>query len=72
MILRIPDSYDAKIAKICNFWTFWPVITGILKHGKFLVSYFCGVSPGSVGKNNTTEMWDNFLHSGLLYLAPHL
>ena len=24
--LRIPDSYDAKIAKICNFWTFWPVI----------------------------------------------
>ncbi len=25
-VLRIPDSYDAKIAKICNFWTFWPVI----------------------------------------------
>ncbi len=25
-LLRIPDSYDAKIAKICNFWTFWPVI----------------------------------------------
>ncbi len=24
--LRIPDSYDAKIAKICNCWTFWPVI----------------------------------------------
>ena len=24
--LRIPDSYDAKIAKICNLWTFWPVI----------------------------------------------
>ncbi len=24
--LRIPDSYDAKIAKIVNFWTFWPVI----------------------------------------------
>ncbi len=23
--LRIPDSYDAKIAKICNVWTFWPV-----------------------------------------------
>ena len=22
--LRIPDSYDAKIEKICNFWTFWP------------------------------------------------
>ncbi len=21
--LRIPDSYGAKI---CNFWTFWPVI----------------------------------------------
>ncbi len=24
--LRIPDSYDAKIAKIGNFWKFWPVI----------------------------------------------
>ncbi len=23
--LRIPDSYDAKIEKICNFWTSWPV-----------------------------------------------
>ncbi len=23
--LRIPDSYDAKIAKICNLWTLWPV-----------------------------------------------
>ncbi len=27
--LRIPDSYDAKIAKICNLWTFWPVIQSI-------------------------------------------
>ncbi len=24
--LRIPDSYDAKIAKICNLWTLWLVI----------------------------------------------
>ena len=24
--LGIPNSYDAKIAKICNLWTFWPVI----------------------------------------------
>ncbi len=24
--LRIPDSYNAKIAKICNLWTLWPVI----------------------------------------------
>ena len=24
--LRIPDSYDAKKAKICNPWTLWPVI----------------------------------------------
>ncbi len=24
--LRIPDSYDAKIAKFCYLWTFWPVI----------------------------------------------
>ncbi len=27
--IRIPDSYDAKIAKICNLWTFWPVIQPI-------------------------------------------
>ncbi len=25
-LLRIPDTYEAKIAKICNFWTFQPVI----------------------------------------------
>ncbi len=25
-MLRIPASYEAKIAKICNFWTFRPVI----------------------------------------------
>ncbi len=31
--LRIPDSYDAKIAKICDFWTFWPVIQLIRKYG---------------------------------------
>ncbi len=24
--LRIPDSYDAKLTKMCNLWTFWPVI----------------------------------------------
>ena len=24
--LRIPDTYEAKIAKTCNFSTFWPVI----------------------------------------------
>ena len=24
--LRIPDNYDAKIAKICNLWTFWLVL----------------------------------------------
>ena len=24
--LRIPDSYGAKIAKICNFCAFWPII----------------------------------------------
>ncbi len=22
LVLRIPDTYEAKIAKICNFWTF--------------------------------------------------
>ncbi len=26
MTLRVLARYDAKIAKICNFWTFWPVI----------------------------------------------
>ena len=25
-VLRIPDSYDAKIAKICYLWTLLPVI----------------------------------------------
>ncbi len=25
IFLRIADSYHAKIAKICNFWTSWPV-----------------------------------------------
>ncbi len=24
--IRIPDSYDAKIAKFCYLWTSWPVI----------------------------------------------
>ena len=26
LTLRILASYEAKIAKICNFWTFWPVV----------------------------------------------
>ncbi len=30
--LRIPDSCDAKIAKFCNLWTFWPVIK-LIKYG---------------------------------------
>ncbi len=32
-ILRIPNSYDAKIAEICNLWTFWPVIQLISNDG---------------------------------------
>ncbi len=36
--LRLPDSYDAKVAKICNLWTFWPVIQSILKSNK---KHFC-------------------------------
>ncbi len=28
--LRILASYEAKTAKICNFWTIWPVIQLIL------------------------------------------
>ncbi len=31
-LLRIPDTYEAKIAKIGNFWTFWPVIQ-LIKDG---------------------------------------
>ena len=31
IVLRIPDSYDAKIAKICNFWTSWPIFQ-LLNH----------------------------------------
>ncbi len=27
--LRIPDSHDAKMAKICNLWRIWPVIQPI-------------------------------------------
>ena len=26
LLLRLPHRNDAKIAKICNFWTVWPVI----------------------------------------------
>ena len=26
VILRILARYEVKIAKICNFWTFWPVL----------------------------------------------
>ncbi len=25
-VLRLPHRNDVKIAKICNFWTFWHVI----------------------------------------------
>ena len=25
-VLRIPAMYEVKNRKICNFWTFWPVI----------------------------------------------
>ncbi len=36
--LRIPDSYDAKIAKI---WTLWPVIQ--LIYGAFCKKAFCKI-----------------------------
>ncbi len=26
IILRLPHRNDAKMAKICNLWTFWPLI----------------------------------------------
>ena len=34
-ILRLLASYEAKIAKICNIWTFWPVI----QHWAFSILY---------------------------------
>ena len=34
-LLRISDTYDAKIAKIGNFWTFWPVILSKSRKGPF-------------------------------------
>ncbi len=30
--LRLPDTYEAKIAKNGNFWTFWPVFQLIYQH----------------------------------------
>ncbi len=37
--LRIPDSYHAKVAKIYNLWTLWPVIQLIIV--EFLNSSSC-------------------------------
>ena len=40
--LRIPDGYDdAKIAKICNLWTLWPVIQLINHLFKIRQKTFC-------------------------------
>ncbi len=42
--LRIPDSYDAKIAKISNLWTFWPliqVINHLYIYGALVKKAFC-------------------------------
>ncbi len=37
--LRIPNNNDAKIAKISNLWTFWPVIQLINHFFKKIVYY---------------------------------
>ncbi len=34
--VRIPDSYDERIMKICNLWTFWPLINLIKLFVKLL------------------------------------
>ncbi len=43
--LRILASYAAKIAKICNFWTFWPVIQLINHLFKFRWKAFVPNTP---------------------------
>ncbi len=35
--LRLPHRNDAKIAKICNLWIFWPVIQPINKRPFFWI-----------------------------------
>ena len=35
--LRTLARYEAKIAKICNFWTFWPVIQMVSLNWEFLI-----------------------------------
>ncbi len=39
-MLKIPDSYDAKIVKICNPWTFWLVIQPINNLCRILKRWF--------------------------------
>ena len=37
----MPDRYDAKIAKICNLWTFWPVMALSLGTKGGATTFFC-------------------------------
>ncbi len=41
LTLKIPDNYDAKIAKICNPWTFWHVIQPMNNLFKIQQKAFC-------------------------------
>ncbi len=43
--LRIPDSYDAKIAKICNIWTFLRKPGSAIFIGNFIGP---GLNPGLI------------------------
>ncbi len=44
MVLRILASYEAKIAKICNLGTFWPVIQLITMFSKSDIALYTSTS----------------------------
>ncbi len=55
MVLRILASYEAKIAKICNLGTFWPVIQ--------LITMF---SKSDIALYTSMERWAKRLFAGFL------
>ena len=79
-MLRIPDSYDAKIATIYNLWTFWHVIQTMLPvldrwrkplHGGNLI--MPGIDPGqSTGKWGQVPVRPSLPVSPFSLLFTHL
>ena len=53
--LRIPDSYDVKIAEICNLWTFGPVLQ--LKNYLFKIRQKDFFSQCSIDAKSAKEQW---------------